>query len=176
MNRKLQHVFWVGAALLVAPLLSAACSDDEGDVVPPGGTAGGGGEDGGEGICLLNNCSEDAHCLGCEDGRNTCLVEENRCVACDPNTGQGCPEGQDCSPYGLCVPDGLTCPTDGEGDPTVVCTKNADCLACSPMHQVCDTVTNRCQACTATNTQHCLQSDICVDSDTSPCAGLDSRS
>ncbi|RLB58377.1 MAG: hypothetical protein DRI90_16820 [Deltaproteobacteria bacterium] len=36
------------------------------------------------------------------------------------------------------------------------------------MHQVCDTTTGKCQACTETNTQHCLQSDICLDGKCSP--------
>ncbi len=165
MNSKLLRVIAATAALFVAPAIGlTACGDDEGDTAQTG-TGGQGGSGGGttNGICLLNNCSADEHCLGCADGRNTCLEAENRCVACDPNTGEGCPDGEECSPFGLCVPEGLTCPTDGMGTPTVTCTKNADCLACSPMHQVCDTVTAKCQACTATNTQHCLQSDICVD-------------
>ena len=143
--------------------ITACGDDDSADVDPSGGGGGGDGEE--EGICLLNNCSDDKHCVGCQDNRDTCLIAENRCVACDPNTGEGCEEGQDCSPFGICVPEGLTCPTDGDGTPTVTCNANSDCLACSPMHQVCDTDTGRCQACTATNTQHCLQSDICIDTD-----------
>src|SRR5688572_27837267 len=63
-------------------------------------------------ICLLHNCTEDDHCGGCSDGRNTCLVEERRCVACNADTGTGCPEGEYCSSWGNCVPDGLECPTD----------------------------------------------------------------
>jgi hypothetical protein len=151
---------------LLAPAIGlTACGDDEADTTTAGqgGQGGGAGGGQGEGICLLNNCSADEHCLGCADGRNTCLEAENRCVACDPNTGEGCPDGQECSAFGLCVPNGLTCPTDGDGNPTVNCDENSDCLACSPMHQVCDTEIGKCQACTATNTQHCLSSDICVD-------------
>lgn len=168
MNSKLSHVFVATLALFLAPAVGlTACGDDETDTDPTAGTGGGGvgGGGTGEGICLLNNCSADEHCLGCADGRNTCLEAENRCVACDPNTGEGCPDGQECSPFGLCVPAGLTCPTDGDGNPTVACSANSDCLACSPMHQVCDTTTAKCQACTATNTQHCLSSDICIDTD-----------
>ena len=122
----------------------------------------------GEGICLLNNCSEDAHCEGCADGRNSCLVEENRCVGCNPNDGTGCPDGETCSPYGICAPTGQTCETDANGVPLISCTQNSDCLACSPMNQVCDTTIGACVACTDTNTQHCLQSDICIAGECSP--------
>jgi hypothetical protein len=118
------------------------------------------------GICLMNNCHSDEECLGCADNRTTCLEAENRCVACDPNDGSGCPEGEYCSPFGICAPDGQTCPTDDHGDPTVTCTQNSDCLACSPMNQVCDA--GKCVACTASNTQHCLASDICLDGKCSP--------
>ena len=160
MISKLTRTIVAACTLFLAPAVAiTACGDDEGDT----GNEGGNGP--GEGICLLNNCSADEHCFGCDDGRNTCLEAENRCVACDPNTGEGCPEGEECSPFGICVPEGLTCPTDGDGNPTVVCSANSDCKACSPMHQVCDTATGKCQACTETNTQHCLQSDICVDTD-----------
>jgi hypothetical protein len=156
----------------------SACSSDEGSTDPGGGASGpgptsgpggGGGSDGG--LCLLNNCTSDEHCQGCPDGRKTCLENENRCVACDPNTKQGCPPGQECSSYGLCVPAGTTCPTDDKGNPTVKCQKNSDCAACSPMHQVCAVDAagvGKCQACTPTNTQHCLASDICVDGKCSP--------
>jgi hypothetical protein len=146
-------------------LALSACSGDDSSETGPGGTGASAGGEPIEGICLLNNCSDDTMCVGCPDGRDHCLVEESRCVACDPNTGEGCAEGETCSPYGICVPDGLTCPTDDEGKPTVVCQANSDCLACSPMNQVCDTDTHKCQACTETNTQHCLSSDICVDTD-----------
>jgi len=157
--------------------LGACDSDDTTAKVPTqptttgSGGSGTGGEGSGNGICLLNNCQEDAHCEGCADGRTTCLVAENRCVACDPTKPkgqQGCKDGEECSPFGLCVPEGITCPTDNDGNPTVVCTKNKDCQACSPMHQVCDTNTGKCQACTDTNTQHCLASDICLDGKCSP--------
>jgi hypothetical protein len=119
-------------------------------------------------ICLLNMCEEDSHCEACSEGRNTCLVEENRCVSCNPTTGEGCPAGQECSSFGICVDIGLTCPTDTDGNPEVVCVENADCFACSPMHQVCNTTTHLCVACTATNTSHCLPTDICLDDLCSP--------
>jgi len=120
-------------------------------------------------ICLLNNCTENAHCTGCSDGRHICLVEENRCVACNPKTGEGCKADEQCSSWGICVPKTLTCPTDSTtGEPKVVCVANADCLACSPANQVCDTTTHKCVACTQTNTSHCLPSDICVEGKCSP--------
>jgi hypothetical protein len=159
------------ATLVLAPalLLNACGGDDPATTTGSGGSGNGnptGGAGGtGEGICLLNNCSDNTHCVGCPDGRDTCLVAENRCVACDPNTQEGCAPGEECSGFGICVPTGLTCPSDNAGNPEVVCTANSDCLACSPQHQVCDTVTAKCQACIETNTQHCLSSDICVDND-----------
>lgn len=167
----------VRLALIGLPLAlvvtAVACADsadpDPGTGTPTATSTAVGGSGGG--ICLLNNCTANEHCAGCSEGRNTCLVAEQRCVACDPNQPigqQGCPDGQECSPYGICVPQGLTCPVDSEGVPTVVCSVNADCQACSPMHQVCDPQTHKCQACTETNTQHCTQSDICIDGKCSP--------
>lgn len=149
---------------LPVAILASACADDDGNVITP--TDGQGGttqtpQDDGPGICLLNNCSADEHCKGCGDGRNTCLEAENRCVGCDPNTGEGCEDGSYCTSFGLCAPDGVTCPTDEHGTPTITCSQNSDCIACSPMNQVCDG--GACVACSASNTQHCLQSDICVE-------------
>ncbi len=114
-------------------------------------------------ICLLHNCSEDAHCGGCTEGRNTCLVDEGRCVACDATTQTGCPEGEVCSSWGNCVPEGLECPADDHGIPQVVCASNADCAACDPMHQVCDTASAACVACTTSDTSACQSTDSCVD-------------
>jgi len=177
-NFKIKNLVAGAAICLAGSLTIQACGggDAAPDVSGEGGsgagtvtgTGTGGSDDPGDGICLLNNCSTDNECIGCSDGRNTCLVEENRCVACDPNTGAGCADGQECSSFGLCVPAGQTCPTDSEGEPTVVCTQNSDCAACSPMHQVCNTETGQCQACTDTNTQHCLSSDMCLDGECSP--------
>ena len=167
MMHRLGHILLTLAMLLLPPaMLLPACGDD-GPGVTGGGnnsnTGGSGGTAPTEGICLLNNCTDDTHCVGCPDNRDECLEAENRCVACDPNTGKGCADGEQCSPFGICVPAGLDCPTDNAGNPEVTCTKNSDCLACSPMHQVCDTVVGKCQACIETNTQHCLSSDICID-------------
>lgn len=113
-------------------------------------------------ICLLHNCGEDAHCGGCSDGRNTCLVEEARCVACNSDTGTGCPAGEECSSWGNCVPIGLTCETDEHGVPLIGCDANDDCLACDPMHQICDTAQSKCVACTAADTSACQSTDQCV--------------
>lgn len=154
---------------LPVAVLASACADEGGDNtivdnpdVPETELP----QDEGPGICLLNNCASDEQCKGCADDRNTCLEAENRCVACDPNTGEGCSDGEYCTSFGLCAPDGVTCPTDDHGTPTITCTQNSDCIACSPMNQVCDN--GACVACSATNTQHCLSSDICVDGDCSP--------
>jgi hypothetical protein len=114
------------------------------------------------GICLLNNCADNAHCAGCTQDRLTCLVEQNRCVACNPVTQVGCTAPLVCSPAGVCAEAELICTTDpATGVPTIECTKNADCLACSPANQVCDTTTKKCQACTEFNTSHCLANQWC---------------
>lgn len=158
------------ASSLLASLLPVAlvvlltgCDSSSSDVdtyhtptdTPDGGYPGGG-------LCLVNSCKSDMDCATCEDGRNTCIVAESRCVACDPNTGEGCAEGEYCTSWGLCAPLGLECPTDERGEPTITCSENADCKACSPMHQVCGP-RGKCQACTETNTSHCTSADICVD-------------
>jgi hypothetical protein len=155
-------------ALSAPAMLAAGCSPDSDPVEPtgPAGTEGEGAGDGipeGQGICLMNNCGSDDECGGCDDNRTTCMVAENRCVACDPNTGEGCQDGYTCSSYGICAPDGQTCNTDERGDPTFDCAKDDDCLACSPMNQVCDPTTKRCSACTGGDTTHCLASDTCVE-------------
>ncbi len=152
-------------------ILASACADEGGDDVIKEGAGGASTDtqntdDGGPGICLMNNCSADEQCTGCSDGRNTCLEGENRCVACDPSSGEGCEGGEYCTSFGLCAPDGTTCLTDDEGVPQVNCSENSDCIACSPMNQVCDA--GACVACSDTNTQHCLQSDICTNGKCTP--------
>jgi hypothetical protein len=142
----------------------AACGDDSAQPDGSGGDGTGGGAN--SGVCILHNCAEDAHCDGCAEGRNTCRIEEGgvgRCVACDAETGTGCPAGQQCSSFGQCVPEGLECPTNPEGVPQISCTTSADCAACSPAHQVCDTSTNTCVACTENDTAECQSTDICLD-------------
>jgi hypothetical protein len=120
------------------------------------------------GICLLNNCKNDKECEGCTADRNTCKVDEGRCIACDPTTQTGCKEGETCTGFGICAPISKTCATDDKGNPVITCTKNEDCLACSPKHQVCDLTDGACKACTETNTSHCLQSEICDEGRCAP--------
>jgi hypothetical protein len=134
-------------------------SAEAGDDSSAGGDESGGQ---GDGICLLHNCDEDLECAGCTEGRTTCLVEEHRCIACDPATGEGCAEGEECTEFGYCVPAGLTCPTDGAGDPTAACDVDDDCAACDPFHQVCDTATHQCVACTDGNLEGCQATEHCV--------------
>ncbi|MBM4359666.1 MAG: hypothetical protein FJ096_16305 [Deltaproteobacteria bacterium] len=153
---------------VAGPLSMAACGSDDTATVPSPTTTSSGGGDTNTGVCLLNSCTADDQCDGCPDGRTKCLENENRCVACDPTTNEGCKAGEKCSSFGLCVPESATCPTDGKGNPTISCEKNTDCKACDPQHQVCNTKTKKCQACTETNTQHCLASDICLDGECSP--------
>lgn len=120
-------------------------------------------------VCLLNNCTKDQHCTDCSEGRTKCLVSENRCVACNPNTGEGCKTGEICDGWGKCVPTTLTCPTDqATNEPKVVCQTNADCKACSPAHQVCDVASHKCVQCTTTNLGYCNQSDYCKLNKCSP--------
>ncbi len=128
------------------------------------GTGGTGGTAAQPGLCLLNNCHSDQECSTCSFGRTKCKTSENRCVACDPTSGTGCPTGQQCTSFGTCAPKGMTCPTDAKGQPTITCTANADCAACDPMHQICDAAAKKCVSCTETNTSLCSQQDdICVN-------------
>lgn len=116
-------------------------------------------DDGGSGVCLLHNCESDEQCDGCSEGRTYCKVDEGRCVAC--GTGGECPDGQTCSSFGKCIPEGLTCETDATGTPTIACDTAADCAACDPAHQVCDPTTHTCVACTDNDTSECQSTDIC---------------
>lgn len=162
------------SALGLAALVTG-CGDDTGT----GGGANGGGNVGAggpnDGVCILHNCTEDAHCAGCSDGRNFCLVENGsgRCVACGSGTTGGCPEGQECSSYGECVPIGLECATDAMGVPQISCSNSGDCAACDPAHQVCDPNTHACVACTENDTSECQSTDICKDGQCSPACASD---
>lgn len=144
--------------------------------VPSGGTGGtGGGSGGASGLCLLTNCNTDFDCAGCSFNRTKCLLSEHRCVACDPNTGAGCPVGQTCTSFGTCAPASQTCPTDALGTPTLKCSASSDCAACDPMHQLCEVSLQKCVACTSANTSLCGTSQICVgnqcqDQCPTPCA------
>jgi hypothetical protein len=165
------------AVVAVASLGFAACGDDslQPDGTGASGTGASGGGDPTSDVCIANNCREDAHCGGCPDGRTSCRIEAGEtygfCVACNADTGTGCPDGQVCSSYGECVPEGLSCPEDAEGNPTISCDDNGDCAACSPRHQVCDPTSNKCVACTESNTSKCTSVDICVDNVcTPPCS------
>ncbi len=168
MALRIRDLLFASALFALALPLVGACSSK--DTTTPGNTAPAAttGTAAGTGVCLLNSCNANNQCDGCPDGRTTCLVAENRCVACDPKTGSGCKPGEKCSSFGLCAPEGLTCMTDDKGNPTIKCSKNSDCKACDPQHQVCDDKTGKCQACTTTNTQHCLASDICLNGNCSP--------
>ena len=118
-------------------------------------------DNGGGSICLLNTCHSDLDCGACGDGRTSCLLAESRCVGCDPNTGAGCADGMKCSSWGICAPADQTCPVDADNNPTNTCAQDDDCLACSPMNQVCGPQ-GTCIACTDQNTQSCSQADLCI--------------
>jgi hypothetical protein len=116
--------------------------------------------------CLLHTCNNDAECAGCPSNRTSCLLTEHRCVAC--GEGLGCPAGMSCTAFGDCVPDGASCPTDGTGEPIVACTTSADCIACDPLHQVCDPMASQCVACTDFDTSACDATDRCVNNRCTP--------
>src|SRR5262245_1409518 len=113
----------IGASLA----FSSGCGDDGG--TGAGGNNTGGGSTGNSGVCILHNCRDNSHCEGCSEGRTTCRIESGeeygRCVACGAD-GTGCPEGQECSSFGDCVPIGLTCATDGMGVPQISCNNSGD--------------------------------------------------
>src|SRR5687768_11167250 len=174
MSQKTTGLHGLASALLlilgVVPAVVAGCGDDsetepiQSSVASTGSGAGGGPQ---EEYCLLHNCEVDAHCGACSDGRNRCLVAEKRCVACDPVSGEGCPDGLECSDYGNCIPPGLTCPTEG-GTPTITCSISADCAACDPAHLICDAATQQCVQCVDGDTTQCGTNEICVANLCSP--------
>lgn len=137
--------------------LASSCATQ---VVPPGP-----GEGEGPGlICLLHNCNTDAECTGCSLARSRCLPSTHQCVACDSETATGCVIGERCSEWGVCVPEGLECPTDDRGEPTVACALDTDCAACDPQHRVCDVLQGSCVGCTSENTSECPATDYCFES------------
>jgi hypothetical protein len=168
-TQNLKRAIFVAFGVIVPlVLIFPGCGSDASSSPGSGGSgtggSGTGGSSGGTGVCLLNNCHSDAECDGCSYSRTHCDVPSTRCVACNTPGQQGsCPAGQECTSFGTCAPKGSTCPTDSSGAPTITCASNADCIACDPGHQICDTATKKCVACTATNTSLCSQSDICVD-------------
>ena len=177
--RYLRNLFAI--SICGVALGTAACGDDSG--TGAGGSSVGGqgtGAGSSEGVCILHNCTEDAHCGACTEGRIYCLIESGsdygRCVSCGSGTTGGCPEGQECSSFGECVPLGLTCPTDGMGTPTISCANSGDCAACDPAHQVCDPNSHLCVGCTDTDTSECQSTDICKDGKCAPACSNDCTS
>jgi hypothetical protein len=148
-------------------LLAQGCGSD--DEVDPYGSSGRSGS--GEKICLLNNCARSEECANCTDGRSVCDTAAKRCVACGPAAnGKTCKAGTYCTKYGACVPQGITCPEDGNGVPTGACKSNADCGACSPAFRVC--VGGRCAGCTPENVTNCQSTDVCRNNQCVPkCPG-----
>jgi hypothetical protein len=164
----------------LAPLwvLLAGCSDSSSRPVDTGASATTGDDgdadtndssdtDDGEGdseegaVCLAQNCAEDLDCAGCEDGKTVCYAEEKRCLSCNPDTGEGCDDGETCTQYGDCVPEEVTCEVGDDGEPTVSCSTDDDCAACDERHRICDTETNSCVACSAENSDACLPIEHC---------------
>lgn len=162
----------IAASLALALSLPGCGSDKGGGGGPPGiggaggtsgdsGLGGGSGSGGttGSGLCLLNNCHSDQECEGCSYGRTICDVSQTRCIAC--NASKPCKPGEKCTSFGTCAPEELTCNTDSTGTPTISCSKDADCAACDPMHQVCDTASGKCVACVSGNTASCTGNQTC---------------
>jgi hypothetical protein len=94
-------------------------------------------------------------------------MTSHRCVACGIE-GKTCPSGQMCDSFGACVPSGKSCPTDGTGTPTITCTTSDDCVACDPLHQVCDMGTGKCVACTDIDSSACQATDQCLNDTCKP--------
>ena len=185
--------------LLFGAIALGGCSKGENAAAGPGfgGPLGTGGMEEGDdddddddddaegGACLKNNCTEDLECAGCEEGANLCDTDQGRCVQCDPESGTGCDDGETCTEFGNCVPQGQDCPT-ADGLPNIECNEDADCAACDPDHQVCNTETKECVSCTADNqgscqsVEHCSADGECVsncpescdsDADCGQCGG-----
>jgi len=152
---------------------SGASGGSGGSAGVDGGLGGAGGSSGGAAgsagapnvpgpVCFLTNCTSDAECHDCSFGRHTCDTVSNRCVACNSGTGQGCPSGKTCTKYGTCAGAGATCPTDAQGNPTVTCSADADCAACDPAHEVCDTASKKCVQCSTGNASACKGNEYCA--------------
>jgi len=163
----------LAAFALITPLVAGTFGCADSDTIDaakkgPGGGDGGSantdplGTDDGPGICLLHNCQADAHCGACDQERTTCKLDEGRCVACNAGTATGCPDGEYCTSWGNCAPEGLECATDSHGTPQISCASNDGCLACDPAHQVCDPASGTCVACTEGDTSECASDDVCI--------------
>ncbi len=135
-------------------------------VTASGGTADTTAGDAGSDVCLLHNCNADAECGGCTEGRNSCYAADKRCVACNPDTGDGCADGEECTEFGYCVPAGTVCPVDANGEQTDPCTDDPDCAACGPDNQVC--AAGACVACRGDATDACLGNEQCIDNTCAP--------
>ncbi|MBK8237755.1 MAG: hypothetical protein IPK74_19665 [Deltaproteobacteria bacterium] len=109
------------------------------------------------GICLLHNCESDFDCEGCTEGRNSCYGPDKRCVACNPDTGDGCADGEECTEFGYCVPAGAQCPADVGTQ----CNDDPDCAPCDPDHQVCSA--GACVECRGDMAEACNGAETCVD-------------
>jgi hypothetical protein len=115
------------------------------------------------GVCLLHNCDDDSECAGCTEGRNSCYGPEKRCVACNPDTMEGCADGEECTEFGYCVPAGAVCPVDDNGEQTTPCNDDPDCAACDPLHQICSA--GACVACRNDAIEACQATEQCVDNE-----------
>jgi len=125
-----------------------------------GGASSGSSGSSGANACLLNNCFRDEHCEGCSGSRSKCNLKEKRCVACGPDAGgKTCKGDESCTPFGDCVPKGLTCALDSSGVPTISCKANADCAACDPAHKVCDG--GKCVGCRDGDLTNCQSTEVC---------------
>lgn len=179
----LARFFRLAAALSLAALAAvtaAACATSS-SIQHQTGTTGSGGGGGGTGTggsttgtggagavaCIQNNCHSDAECGACPSGDTVCNTTSHRCVACGTG-GKTCPSGETCSSFGDCVPSGKTCPTDAQGTPTITCATSGDCVACDPLHQVCDMGTGKCVACTDIDSSACQSTDQCVNDTCKP--------
>jgi len=151
-------------ALLVGACANGAKVQDSGN---GGGTTSTGG--GHTEVCRLHSCDSDAECGACTEGNQTCLLSEHRCVACDPMAGN-CPQGEFCSEFGACVPEGQTCITNDNGVPTITCTTSEDCLACDSLHHVCDTESSRCVTCTDADVSACGGPSACNSNRCAECS------
>ena len=166
----LARPFAFASAFVLATVAAASCANSgaiqQHQTTSSSGTGGGGtgghGTGGvGQTACIQNNCNDDAECGACPNGHTSCDAASHRCVACGVG-GKTCPAGTTCSSFGDCVPAGKTCPTDAQGTPTITCATSADCVACDPMHQVCDAATGKCVACTDVDSSACQSTDQCV--------------
>ncbi len=152
------------AAILISSVSACSSSGDSPGFDPTTGADGGkdGAGGGGDTICLLNNCDIDRDCGNCTGGRTTCLQAEHRCIACQPGSTGTCKQGQYCTKYGDCVPNGVACAADAKGTPTISCNADTDCAACDPHHKVCDAGAHKCVGCLTTNVTNCQSTDVCV--------------